>query len=121
MADVLVTVADYLKNVALFTAAANPGGVAWGAARAIESEIISPLYEKADADAEAVRQAAFLAGPLVEDVVTVKGARRDLMLQPITIEGDMLGMAGGVAAFVIGFEERDNGQTDLVVIRSLAA
>lgn len=121
MADVAVSVADYLKNAALFTAAPNPSGVAWGATRAIESEIISPLRNKADADAEATRQALFLSGPLVEDVATVKGARRDLMLKTITLKGDQLGYGGaGKPAFVIGFAERDDGMTDLTVIRSLA-
>jgi hypothetical protein len=120
MADVIVSVADYLRNVALFTAAASPSGVAWNE-RAIESEIISPLKLKADADAEATRQAAFLAGPLVEDVVLVTGARRDLMLKPVTLTGDQLGLdaVGGVPAFVIGFQELE-GETSLTVVRSLA-
>ena len=119
MPDIAVTVADYLKNPALFTAANSPSGVAWGS-RAIESEIISPYRDKADADAEAVRQAAFLKGPLVEEVVTVKGARRDLNLRAVTIRGDQLGYGAGQPAFVIGFAERNDGHTDLTVVRSLA-
>lgn len=119
MADVLVSIADYLKNVALFTAAASPSGVAW-ADRAVESEIVSPLKLKADADPEATRQAAFLKGPLVEEVARVKGARRDLMLKTITLTGDQFGYGAGVTVFVIGFNELDGNETELVVIRSLA-
>lgn len=119
MPDVAVSLAEYLRNPALFTAAASPSPVAW-AERGVESEIISPIYSKADADTEAALQAAFLAGPLVEDVVVVAGSRRDLMLRAVTISGDKLDYSAGVPAFVIGFNERGDGHTDLAVIRSLA-
>lgn len=121
MPDIVVSVADYLKNVALFTAAASPSGVAWTSDRAVETEIISPLRDKADADAEATREAAFLKGPLVEEVVRVSGARRDLMLKAVTIKGDRMGYGGaGATVYVIGFAELDNNETDLIVLRSLA-
>lgn len=119
MPNVAVPVADYLKNVALFTAA-DASGVAWGE-RGLETEIISPLYNKADADAEAAREVAFLSGPLVEDVITVPDARRDLMHRTIEAVGDKLDYDAGVPVFVIGYAELDNGTTELIVLRSLAA
>lgn len=118
--NISLTVAEYLKSEAIFVSVANPSGVAW-AGRAVESEIISPLYFGDDAADEATRQAAFLAGPLVEDVLTVAGQRKDLFLKAITATGDKLGYAGGKACFVIGFEEQENGTTELTVVRSLAA
>ena len=119
-AEVDLTVADYLKAPALFIGAASPSPVAWGA-RGIDSEIISPLYNPEGATNEAARQAAFLAGPLVEDTVVVDGARRDLMGKTVTIAGDRLGYTeAGKVAFVLGFTERADGQTELVVLRSLA-
>lgn len=121
MADnVSITVAEYLKSEALFASVASPSGVAW-AGRAVESQIISPLYFGDDAAAEATRQAAFLAGPLVEDVLIIPGQRKDLFLKAITADGDKLGYSGGKPCFVIGFNERDDGHTELTVVRSLAA
>lgn len=117
--DVDLSIADYLKSVANFTAANSPSAVTW-ADRGIESEIISPLYDKVDADDEAVRQAAFLEGPLVEDLVIVDGARRDLMGKTITFEGNFLDYLGGLVGFVIGFSELETGMTELAIVRPLS-
>lgn len=119
MTDVAVSVADYLKATALFAAVATPSAVAWGD-RGVESEIISPLWDKAGAEAEGARQAAFLAGPLVEEVARVPGLRRDLMLKTVTISGDRLGYAAGATVFVIGFSELETNETELIVLRALS-
>lgn len=119
MADnVPITVAEYLKSEALFAVAASPSAVVWGD-RAVESETISPLYFADDAGDEAGRQAAFLKGPNGEDVVTVAGNRKDLFLKAVTIVCDKLGYAAGKVAFVIGFDERADGHTDLIVVAGI--
>ena len=112
-----IATAAYLTSEALFVSAPNLSGVAW-ADRGIETELISPFVEEADAQTEAVRQAAFMAGPLVEDVVTVSGARRDLLGKSITVKSNRLGYDAGVPAFVIGYRELA-GVTELNVVRSL--
>lgn len=116
--DLSLTIVDYLKSPAAFVGEDSPSAVSWGS-RGVESEIISPLAGQTAAETEATRQAAFLEGPLVEDKVTVAGARRDLMNKTITIEGEFLDYGSGVAAFVIGFQELPSGLTDLFVVRSL--
>lgn len=118
MTDVALTVAEFLKSEALF-AFSEAVGYDWGD-RAVETEIISPLVFQGDAEAECIRQMLFMEGPLVEDVVQVTGARRDLMGKVITITGDRLGYdAGGKLAFVIGYIE-GKGITDLSVVRKLS-
>ena len=118
MPDVAPFYSEYLGSTALF-ANADATGVAWGE-RGVESETISPLALKADAEAEAARQLEFLSGPLVEDVVVVDGARRDLMLKTIAVTGSKLGYdANGKAVFVIGYQELA-ATTELYVLRSLA-
>lgn len=108
-----------LKNPALFTAASPAGAPAWGD-KGVDSEVISSLANKADADAEAQRQANFLGGPTVYELHTVMGARRDLLLKCVTVVGDRLGYQGaGAKVFVLGVNENGNGTTTLFVIRKL--
>jgi hypothetical protein len=109
------TVSEYLKAPALFAAVDETGEPVQWAELGLESETISPLFDPEDADDEAVRQFAFMRGPLVEDVATVAGRRRDLMLCVITLSGAATG-----PALVIGYRELD-AETELSVIRSLAA
>lgn len=92
----------------------------WGT-RAQTTERLSPLALKADADAEATRQIAFLGGPLVEDEHLVLGAWSDKLGQVVTITGDRLGYAAGVDCFVIGVQDdRAAGTSRLSVLRRLA-
>lgn len=115
---VSLSTAETLKATATFVSVDSPSGVAW-ADRGVESEIISPLYEEAAALVEAARQAGFLAGPLVEDVASVSGLRRDLMGKVITIKIAKLGYDAGLAALVIGYSELE-ASTELQIVRSLA-
>lgn len=111
--------ADWLKAGALYVAVASPNAAAW-AGKGVTTEIVSPYALKASATAEATKQAAFLAGPLVRDTVTVAGARKDLLAKPVTLKWDRLGYtAGGIVAFVVGAVEQANGTTVLNVVRSL--
>lgn len=114
---VSIVTAAYLKSDALFVSAA-PSSPNWGT-KARESKIISPFFDKASAQAEATRQAALLEGPLVEELVVVKGNRKDLHLKTITVTGDQLGADAGFVGFVVGVNEL-GGETELAVMRSLS-
>ncbi|HYD12741.1 MAG TPA: hypothetical protein VEC11_07825 [Allosphingosinicella sp.] len=111
---------DWLKTGAKFEASTDAGiAAAWGA-DAAETEIVSPLALLADAAAEAVRQEAFLKGPLVIDRHVVRGLKAYLVGRPATITIDRLGYDAGVDVFVIGAEERDGVElTNLTVLRRL--
>jgi hypothetical protein len=63
--------AQWLRSQALYTAWANGALAAGLQAAAIEQEIISPFAAKADADAEAARQGAFLGA----SAMTSSGSR----------------------------------------------
>ena len=85
-----------------------------------ETEILSPFALKADAEAEAARQLAFLSGPLAIDTHLVPGLRSDLFGQAVTIASSRLGYGAGRPAFVIGVEEADAAdQTTLTVLVKL--
>ncbi len=62
----------------------------WGA-RTQSSERITPLALQPDAEAEALRQLAFLGGPLVEDEHLLVGTWADRLGQVISIESEQLG------------------------------
>lgn len=120
MAAVDASLAEWLKAAALYAPATDAGvAAAWGV-RAIETEIVSPFAERADAEAEAARQLAFLSGPLVLDRHVVDGQRRDLLGRTVAIDGDDLDYPAGVLAFVIRVEELDGNLTALDVLRRLA-
>lgn len=120
MAAVDPGIADWLKSRALFAAAISAGiAAAWGE-DAAETEIVSPFALKADAEAEAARQLAFLSGPLAIDTHVVHGLRADLFGSAVTIQADQYGYGAGVAVFVIGAEEAEDAeQTTLTVVRKL--
>lgn len=118
MAAVDYATGVYLKSPAKFTKATSGSAGLWGD-RAVDSEIISPLATKAAADTEAARQIAFLAGPNVDDMVVVKGQRKDLMGKVITAKGNFLDYDAGVACLVIGYNENEAGYTELSVLRRL--
>lgn len=119
MSAVDSAVATWLKSDALHsktTNAAIPSGLLTGAT---DSEILSALSLLADADNENARQMALLNVPLALDEHTIKGARSDLLGKAITLTGDYLGYAAGIAVFVIGVEEQDDNTTILKVLRRL--
>jgi hypothetical protein len=112
--------AEWLKARALFATSADAGVAAAFGADAIESEILTPFALKADADAEAARQLAFLSGPLAIDQHVVAGLRSDLFGKAVTIVTSKLGYDAGKPVFVIGAEEaEDREETTLTVVRKL--
>lgn len=84
-----------------------------------DSEIISALAAIADADAENARQIAILGQTLAIDRHVIPGARRDLIGKPVTLVSGYLGYDAGVTVFVLRSDERDEGSTELSVLRRL--
>jgi hypothetical protein len=120
MAAVDPEFARWLKEGAVYAAADDAAIAAIFGALARVTEVMSPLALAAGADAEAARQLAFLAGPLVLEVVVVKGLRIDLIGCPVTLTGDRLGYEASPSVFVLGVEEHDAVElTTLVVLRKL--
>lgn len=114
--------AAWLKSTALYSSAVN-GEVAarWAAsAVGVQSEVLSPLAFKADAVAEAQKQADLMGGPNAIDVIIVPGRQRGVRGRAVQIKNDRLGYEGdGQTVFVIGAVENENGTTTLTVIRRL--
>ena len=107
----------YLKAAARFASATIAGAGMWGD-QGQTSSVISPLANQADAQAEAVRQAQFLAGPLVVDNAVVPGRRADLVGTSIYLQGDRYGYEAAPEVFVIGADE-GNTTTTLTVLKRL--
>lgn len=119
MATVEPGYAAWLKTDARYVGATIAGAkAAWGD-KAINATIVSPLAFKADAQAEAVKQAQFHAGPVARDKAIVKGYRKDLIAQVVTLFGDRLGYEPGPSVFVIGAAENANGTTTLTILKRL--
>lgn len=116
MANVDPGYASWLKSDARYVGATIAGAAAAWGDKALDSRIVSPLAYKADAQAEATKQAQFLAGPIARDNVLVKGLRRDLLGQLVTLTGDRLGYEAGAAVFVIGVKENDGVRTTLLTV-----
>lgn len=114
-------VATWLKSEARFATSVIAGAAAAWGAKGVSSTIISPLALQADAQVEAARQAAFLAGPTAVDLHIVKGARRDLVGKVVTMLGDRLGYSSaGTNVYVIGADEtKTPGMTELSVLKRL--
>ena len=108
--------AQYLKSAALYASADVTDALAKWGSKATTSTIISPIAFKSDAQAEAARQATFLAGPLARDAHVVKGQRSDLIGQIVTLYGDRLGYEGGASALVIGAVEAETGDTTTLTV-----
>lgn len=91
----------------------------WGA-RARTSERMTTIAIKADAQAEAVRQIAFMGGPLVIDEHLLPGQWAAFIGQVITVTTAKLGYQAGVDVFVIAVQdERSTGLSRVTVIRRL--
>lgn len=119
MATVEAGYAAWLKTDARYVGATIAGAKASWGDKAISSTVISPLAFKADAQAEAIKQAQFLAGPIARDKAIVKGYRKDLIGQLVTLFADRLGYEPGPSVFVVGAAENDNGTTTLTVLKRL--
>lgn len=110
--------ADWLRSQALV--AVDASASAWGAL-AVDSSITSPLAVKADAEAEAQRQHAFLGPPAVIDVLRVPGRNVDLVGQAVTLTADHEGYRAGAVVFVLSAQEQEGDNSTIVrVIRRLA-
>lgn len=109
--------AEWLGSEATKASAVSAPAAAW-ANDAATRDTISAFANKADADAEAARQIAFLEGPRVTDILSVAGQRHDLIGRPVTLRSAGMGYDAGVTVFVLSAEEAD-GRTNLTVIRRL--
>jgi hypothetical protein len=111
---------QWLKSPARFVGATISGAAATWGDTAVDSRVISPLAVKADAQAEAVREAQFLAGPIVRDAIVVEGLWSILLGYTVTIRGDRAGYEQGATVFVIGADENKGARyTTLSVLKRL--
>lgn len=110
------SVAAWLTADALYATSVPASAAAWGDS-ARETTIISPIALLADAQAEAARQAGFLAGPFAVDEHDVLGSQIDCLGRVITIKGDRMGYQNGKDVFVIGAQEGANITTLTVLVR----
>ena len=107
------------REEAVAVAIDTPAVLKWGAL-AVDTRISSPLAVKADAEAEAVRQFQFMAGPSAIETLRVDGQRGDLIGRVVTLTAPKGGYAAGLNVFVIGFDETASpGGTILTVLRRL--
>ncbi|MGE4321761.1 MAG: hypothetical protein AB7E60_01875 [Sphingobium sp.] len=93
---------------------------AWGDLAAV-GDLVSPLANKADAQAEAARQITLFGVPMVIEILQVAGLRVDLVGRPVTLTASRAGYAGSLTVFVLGAREVDGVErTNLTVLRRLA-
>lgn len=91
----------------------------WGET-AETSERVTTIATKADAEAEAARQLAFLGGPLVEDEHLLVGEWGAYLGRVITVSIDKLEYDAGIDVFVVGVEDdRSAGTSRVRVLRRL--
>ncbi|MBZ6377389.1 hypothetical protein B5C34_05180 [Pacificimonas flava] len=103
--------ASYLRAPNLVASASSGHADAFGA-EAQRVEVASPLVARADAQAEAGRQLAFRAGPMVKERHRVAGEHDELVGRTVSINGE--------DAFVLGARpERGRTTTLLTVLRRL--
>ena len=91
----------------------------WGDSGSATERLV-PHALLGDAQTEGARQLAFLGGPLVEEVHTIRGELRDRIGQVVTITTDQLGYDAGLDVFVIGAQDDlANGVSLVNVLRRL--
>lgn len=91
----------------------------WGA-DALITQRVTTIATQTDAAAEAVRQLAFLGGPLVIDEHMLLGAWASAIGTVITLTIDQLGYNAGVDVFVIGADDNvATGTSTVTVLRRL--
>lgn len=112
--------AQWLQEDALWHVETHAPTVAKWGETAVTGSRISPLALQADAETEAARQQAFLAGPLVEEVHQLIGEWRGYIGLVITITIDRLGYTAGKDVFVLDAEDdRATGLSTVSVLRRL--
>ena len=112
--------AQWLQDEGLWTVETNAAAVTQWGESAITGSRMSALALLADADAEAVRQRTFLAGPIVEEVHQLKGEWRGYIGSVITLTIDRLGYTAGKDVFVTGAEDDlSTGLSAVTVLRRL--
>lgn len=112
--------AAWLRSEELLAVATNAAAAAkWGAI-ALDSRISSAIALKADADAEAARQLAFVGvGPIGVDALLVPGNQIELIGRVVKLTADKGGYAAGIDVFVLHADEAETGFTKLIVLRRL--
>lgn len=107
--------ADCLWSMATDVAVAGR----WGDS-GLTKERQTTIATRADAEAEAARQLAFMAGPLVIDNHLLLGRWEPYRGQVITITCNRLGYDAGVDVFVLGAEDvMASGTSRVTVLRRL--
>jgi len=87
---------------------------------ATDTAVTTALAFKADAQPEADAQAAFYAGPIARDRITVPGLLAGLIGKVRTIVADRDGYQGGAAVFIIDADESETVKvTTLTVLKRL--
>lgn len=95
------------------------GAARWGES-GLTKERQTTIATRADAEAEAARQLAFMGHPLVIDTHVLLGRWAAMRGQVITITGGKLGYEGGVEVFVLGAEDAlATGISRVTVLRRL--
>lgn len=110
---------QYLKSPARYVGATITEAAAWGSLAA-DSAILSPLADKAAAQAEATAQAQFLAGPLARDRIVVAGLLADEVGRFARVYHPDMGYDGGSVVLILGAQEDEAGnKTTLTVLKRL--
>lgn len=106
----------YLKGPARYVTT-NIAGASdrWGD-RALTATMMTPLVNKADAQAMATYQAQFMAGPLARDTILVAGLLAEYEGCVMTIFGDRLGYENGADVFILGVREAEKGGTSTLTV-----
>lgn len=115
--------ADWLQSASLLTSAEDAPTIAAFGEEAVEGSVTTPYVNKADADAEAARQIAFLKVPHVEETVEVFDDVDPAQLRGRcwTITAAAPGYTGGALCFVLGGDRDEaTGTVNLYVLRRLA-
>jgi hypothetical protein len=114
--------AQWLMARCQWTETSDEAGAARWGKTALTRERQTTIATKADAEAEAARQLAFMGGggPMVVDDHVLLGRWQPYRGRVITISGDRLGYAGGVDVFVLGAQDAlATGTSVVTVLRRL--
>lgn len=112
--------AQWLMDPARFHVAEDAALKARWGETAETSERVTTIAVKADAEAEADRQLAFMGGPLVEDEHLLIGQWAEYLGRVITLSIDRLGYDAGIDVFVVAVEDdRATGTSRVRVLRRL--
>ncbi|MDT7533725.1 hypothetical protein OVY48_09845 [Sphingobium sp. SA2] len=114
--------AQWLMADTLWTLATDTVGAArWGTS-GLTKERPTTIATRADAEAEAARQLAFMGagGPMALDSHLLPGRWEPVRGQVITIHGNRLGYAGGVDVFLLSADDvLAAGTSRVTVLRRL--